>query len=139
MELTKESIGNVRLSTWCWKGYNAKEVDRLLDALSIAAEKQYIELEHLRKMQAEYVQSKDMLSEALLMAQKSAMELMEETRTQCDRELIAMEEKKRTLQLEISSLEQYKVRELERINAEINRLLGDTQRSTMTIVSRIAE
>lgn len=127
MELTKEAISSVQLTVRFWIAYDAKEVDHLLDEISAAAERQSAELEQLRSMQAEYMQTKNMVSTALLTAQKSAADLLEETRIQCNEELATMQKAKLTLQQEISSLEQYKIHEIERIQAELGRLLGDSR------------
>ena len=126
MMLTKESIDTVKLTRRFSKCYDAREVDLLLDEIAAAADEQCRELEQLRGVQAEYMQMKNQISEALLTAQKAAADLMEQTKQECAHELAVLQKKKTVLQEEISSLGGYKVLALERIKNEIEKLLGNS-------------
>ncbi|WP_312429027.1 hypothetical protein [Lacrimispora sp.] len=127
MILTKETIDMVKLTKRFGKCYDAQEVDSLLDEIGEAAEKQYKELEQLRSVRAEYYQMKNQISEALLAAQQAAKDMLEQTRNKCDDELTALQQQKITLQQEISSLERYKVLEIEKIRRDLEKLLGDSK------------
>ncbi len=126
MILTKETIDMVKLTKKFGKCYDAQEVDDLLDEIGQAAEKQCRELEQLRSIRTEYNQMKNQISEALLAAQQTAKEMLEHTRNKCDDEMKALQQKKVTLQQEISSLERYKVLEIEKIRRDLEKLLGDS-------------
>ncbi len=127
MILTKETIDMVKLTKKFGKCYDAQEVDDLLDEIGQAAEKQYRELEQLRSIRTEYNQMKNQISEALLAAQQTAKEMLEHTRNKCDDEMKALQQKKVTLQQEISGLERYKVLEIEKIRRDLEKLLGDSK------------
>jgi cell division septum initiation protein DivIVA len=124
MILTKETIDMVKLTKKFGKCYDAQEVDDLLDEIGQAAEKQCRELEQLRSIRTEYNQMKNQISEALLAAQQTAKEMLEHTRNKCDDEMKALQQKKVTLQQEISGLERYKVLEIEKIRRDLEKLLG---------------
>ncbi len=126
MILTKETIDMVKLTKKFGKCYDAQEVDSLLDEIGEAAERQCKELEQLRSVRAEYYQMKNQISEALLAAQQTAKEMLEQTWSQCDNELTALQQQKITLQQEISSLERYKILEIEKIRRDLEKLLGDS-------------
>ncbi|GLC79649.1 hypothetical protein [Lacrimispora brassicae] len=125
MVLTKESIDTVKLTRRFNKCYDAREVDLLLDEIAAAAHEQCRELEELRSVQAEYMQMKNQISEALLTAHKAAADLMEQTKQECAHEQAVLQQKKTVLQEEISSLERYKILAFERIKHEIAKLLGN--------------
>lgn len=127
MILTKETIDMVKLTKKFGKCYDALEVDRLLDEIGEAAEKQCRELEQLRSIRTEYYQIKNQISEALLAAQQTAKEMLEQTRSKCDDELTALQQHKITLQQQISSLEKYKILEIEKIRRDLEKLLGDSK------------
>ncbi len=127
MILTKETIDMVKLTKKFGKCYDAQEVDDLLDEIGQAAEKQCRELEQLRSIRTEYNQMKNQISEALLAAQQTAKEMLEHTRNKCDDEMKALQQKKVTLQQEISGLERYKVLEIEKIRRDLEKLLGDSK------------
>lgn len=127
MVLTKEAIQAVKLTKRFRRCYDAQEVDILLDEIGEAAEEQCRELEHLRSVRMEYNQMKNQISEALLAAQQTAKEMLEQTRNKCNEELGAMQQRRTTLQQEISGLERYKVLELEKIRKDLERLLGDPE------------
>lgn len=127
MILTKETIDMVKLTKKFGKCYDAQEVDDLLDEIGQAAEKQCQELEQLRSIRTEYNQMKNQISEALLAAQQTAKEMLEHTRNKCDDEMKALQQKKVTLQQEISGLERYKVLEIEKIRRDLEKLLGDSK------------
>ncbi len=127
MILTKETIDMVKLTKKFGKCYDAQEVDSLLDEIGEAAEKQYQELEQLRSVRAEYYQMKNQISEALLAAQLTAKEMLEQTRRKCDDELTELRHQKITLQQEISSLERYKILEIEKIRRDLEKLLGESK------------
>ncbi len=127
MILTKETIDMVKLTKKFGKCYDAEEVDDLLDEIGQAAEKQCRELEQLRSIRTEYNQMKNQISEALLAAQQTAKEMLEHTRNKCDDEMKALQQKKVTLQQEISGLERYKVIEIEKIRRDLEKLLGDSK------------
>lgn len=127
MILTKETIDMVKLTKKFGKCYDAQEVDDLLDEIGQAAEKQCRELEQLRSIRTEYNQMKNQISEALLAAQQTAKEMLEHTRNKCDDEMKALQQKKVTLQQEISGLERYKVIEIEKIRRDLEKLLGDSK------------
>ncbi|MGL6219826.1 MAG: hypothetical protein ACRC36_17425 [Lacrimispora sphenoides] len=126
MILTKETIDMVKLTKKFGKCYDAQEVDSLLDEIGVAAERQCKELEQLRSVRAEYYQMKNQISEALLAAQQTAKEMLEQTWSKCDNELTALQQQKITLQQEISSLERYKILEIEKIRRDLEKLLGDS-------------
>jgi len=125
--LTKESIDTVKLTRRFSKCYDAREVDLLLDEIAAAADEQCRELEQLRSVQAEYMEMKSQISEALLIGQKAAADLMEQTKQECAHELEVLHKKKTVLQEEISSLERYKILAFQRIKNEIGKLLGDPE------------
>ncbi|WP_313581208.1 DivIVA domain-containing protein [Lacrimispora sp.] len=127
MVLTKESIQAVKLTKRFRRCYDAQEVDSLLDEIGEAAEEQCRELEHLRSVRMEYNQVKNQISEALLAAQQTAKEMLEQTRNKCNEELAAMQQRRITLQQEISGLEKYKVLELEKIRKDLESLFGDPE------------
>ncbi|CUX68209.1 DivIVA protein [Clostridium sp. C105KSO15] len=127
MILTKETIDMVKLTKKFGKCYDAQEVDDLLDEIGQAAEKQCRELEQLRSIRTEYNQMKNQISEALLAAQQTAKEMLEHTRNKCDDGMKALQQKKVTLQQEISGLERYKVLEIEKIRRDLEKLLGDSK------------
>ena len=127
MILTKETIDMVKLTKKFGKCYDAQEVDDLLDEIGQVAEKQCRELEQLRSIRTEYNQMKNQISEALLAAQQTAKEMLEHTRNKCDDEMKALQQKKVTLQQEISGLERYKVLEIEKIRRDLEKLLGDSK------------
>lgn len=127
MILTKETIDMVKLTKKFGKCYDAQEVDDLLDEIGQAAEKQCRELEQLRSIRTEYNQMKNQISEALLAAQQTSKEMLEHTRNKCDDEMKALQQKKVTLQQEISGLERYKVIEIEKIRRDLEKLLGDSK------------
>lgn len=127
MILTKESIDTVKLTRRFSKCYDAREVDLLLDKIAAAADEQCRELEQLRSVQAEYMEMKSQISEALLIGQKAAADLMEQTKQECAHELAVLHKKKTVLQEEISSLERYKILAFQRIKNEIGKLLGDPE------------
>ncbi|MBE7718736.1 MAG: hypothetical protein E7243_04350 [Lacrimispora celerecrescens] len=127
MILTKESIDTVKLTRRFSKCYDAREVDLLLDEIAAAADEQCRELEQLRSVQAEYMEMKSQISEALLIGQKAAADLMEQTKQECAHELEVLHKKKTVLQEEISSLERYKILAFQRIKNEIGKLLGDPE------------
>ncbi|SEU04275.1 DivIVA protein [Lacrimispora sphenoides] len=127
MVLTKEAIQAVKLTKRFRRCYDAQEVDILLDEIGEAAEEQCRELEHLRSVRMEYNQMKNQISEALLAAQQTAKEMLEQTRNKCNEELASMQQRRITLQQEISGLEKYKVLELEKIRKDLESLLGDPE------------
>ena len=127
MVLTKEAIQAVKLTKRFRRCYDAQEVDILLDEIGEAAEEQCRELEHLRSVRMEYNQMKNQISEALLAAQQTAKEMLEQTRNKCNEELAAMQQRRITLQQEISGLERYKALELEKIRKDLESLLGDPE------------
>lgn len=127
MVLTKEAIQAIKLTKRFRRCYDAQEVDILLDEIGEAAEEQCRELEHLRSVRMEYNQMKNQISEALLAAQQTAKEMLEQTRNKCNEELGAMQQRRTTLQQEISGLERYKVLELEKIRKDLERLLSDPE------------
>ncbi|WP_312446448.1 DivIVA domain-containing protein [Lacrimispora sp.] len=127
MVLTKEAIEAVKLTKRYRKCYDAREVDILLDEIGEAAEELCQELEHLRSVRTEYNQMKNQISEALLSAQQTAKEMLEQTRNKCNDELAAMQQRRIKLQLEISGLERYKALEIEKIRKDLERLLGDPE------------
>lgn len=127
MILTKEAIDGIKLTKRFRKCYDALEVDRLLDEIGEAAEKQCRELEQLRSIRTEYYQIKNQISEALLAAQQTAKEMLEQTRSKCDDELTALQQHKITLQQQISSLEKYKILEIEKIRRDLEKLLGESK------------
>ncbi|MBW4847305.1 MULTISPECIES: hypothetical protein [Clostridia] len=127
MILTKETIDMVKLTKKFGKCYDAQEVDSLLDEIGEAAEKQCRELEQLRSIRTEYYQMKNQISEALLAAQQTAKEMLEQTQSKCDDELTALQQHKITLQQQISSLEKYKILEIEKIRRDLEKLLGDSK------------
>lgn len=127
MVLTKESIDAVKLTRKFSNCYDAREVDLLLDEIAAAAHEQCRELEELRSVQAEYMQMKNQISEALLTAHKAAADLMEQTKQECAHEQALLQQKKNALEEEISSLERYKILAFERIKHEIAKLLGNPE------------
>ncbi len=127
MVLTKESVQAVKLTKRFRKCYDAQEVDILLEEIGEAADEQCRELEHLRSVRMEYNQMKNQISEALLAAQQTAKEMLEQTRNKCNEELEAMQQRRITLQQEISGLERYKVLEIEKIRKDLESLLGDPE------------
>ncbi|HBD00693.1 MAG TPA: hypothetical protein DC053_17175 [Lachnoclostridium sp.] len=53
--------------------------------------------------------------------------MLEQTRSKCDDELTALQQHKITLQQQISSLEKYKILEIEKIRRDLEKLLRDSK------------
>ncbi|HMM06748.1 MAG TPA: hypothetical protein PKD52_08800 [Clostridiales bacterium] len=128
MELSKKIIDEIKFTRRYRRCYDALEVDTILDEIAAAAEEQAQELQKLRAICDEYAQVQKHVAETLLMAQESAEELLTKTKQKCDEELAGLIEKKNGLRKEIDALEEYKLKEVERIRSDFAKLFGHTDR-----------